>query len=163
MDLIAAPGSERRPIYPTLGIRVLAPFRGMLGARDQLWVELIEWLDSRHIPYAGNLYLRFYVVDMAGTMDMEAGVITSERLSGDHRVHGGELPAGDYATLTYRDHSMRANKLLFQWAEQNQVVFDRSPDERGDRYGGRYERVLSDTRIERRKTDWVVQLNIRTV
>ena len=161
MEIIAAPALELRSAHHTLGIRVHAPFRGMLSIRDQLWAELIGWLDANNVPYAGRLYLRFYVVDMAGTMDMEAGVITSERLGGDDRIRPGELPAGDYVTLTHRDHSVQANRFLLQWAAKDQIEVDKTAVENGDHFSCRYERVLSDIRTERKRTKWLVQLNIR--
>lgn len=163
MELIAAPAVESRLTYPTLGIRTITPFRGMLAMRDQLWAELIDWLDTHDVPSAGRLFLRFYVVNMAGTMDLEAGVITSEKLSGNDRIRPGELPAGDYVTLTHRDHSVRANKLLHHWAGEDRIEFDRTTGDTGDRFACRYERVLSDIRTERKKTDWLVELNIRVL
>lgn len=163
MEIIAAPRVEFRPACWTLGIRTLAPFRGMLALRDQLWTELIDWLDANDVPYAGRLFLRFYVVNMTGTMEMEAGVITSERLSGNDRIKPGELPAGDYVTLTHRDHSVRANKLLHHWAAEDRIEFDRTTSDTGDHFACRYERVLSDMRTERKKTEWLVELNIRAV
>ncbi|MDB5535479.1 MAG: AraC family transcriptional regulator [Devosia sp.] len=163
MEIVAAPALESRPGYHTLGIRVQAPFRGMLAVRDQLWAELIGRLEADSIPYAGRLFLRFHVVNMAGTMDMEAGVITSERLIGDGRVEAGELPSGDYVTLTHRDHSIRANKLLHRWAAEDRIEFDKTAGETGDHFACRYERVLSDISTERKKTSWLVELNIRAL
>ncbi|MET3899743.1 effector-binding domain-containing protein [Devosia sp. UYZn731] len=163
MEIIAAPALGFRQAYPTLGIRVHAPFRGMLSVRDQLWAELIDWLKANNVPYTGRLFLRFHVVNMTGTMDMEAGVITSERLGGDDRIKPGELPAGDYVTLTHRDHSVRANKLLLQWAADNQIELDKTTGESGDHFACRYERVSSDIRTERRRTNWLVELNIRAL
>lgn len=163
MEIIAAPALELLSARHTLGIRVRAPFRGMLSVRDQLWAELIDWLDANNVPYAGRLFLRFHVVKMAGTMDMEAGVITSERLGGAGRINPGELPAGDYVTLTHRDNSVRANKLLLQWAAENQIEVDKTVCENGDHFACRYERVLSDICTQRKRTNWSVQLNIRAV
>lgn len=163
MEIIAAPALRSRSAYSTLGIRVRAPFRGMLSVRDQLWTELIGWLDAKNIPHAGRLFLRFHVVDMTGTMDMEAGVITSGRLGGNVRIKPGELPAGDYVTLTHRDHSMRANKLLLQWAAEDQIALDKTVGETGDHFACRYERVLSDIRTERKRTRWLVELNVRAL
>lgn len=161
MELISGPAIEARPTRPTLGIREIVPFRGMLAVRDKLWQELFAWIEARGESEIGQQYLRLNVIDMAGLMDIEAGVVTLKPLEGQGRVQAGEFPAGKYATLTYRDHSMRANKMLFGWVDENDIRLDREPVPGGDGFACRYELILSDTKIEPRKTRWVVQLNAR--
>jgi len=160
MDLISPPSVDYRAACPTLGIRVIVPFRGMLAVRDQLWSELFAWLDARGIVDVGSAFLRLNVIDMQGMMDMEAGVMTSSTIEADDRVRPGEMPAGLYATLTYRDHSMRANKMLLGWVAENNIRLAKGESDAGDVFDCRYELVTSDIRTERRKTKWVVQLNM---
>jgi hypothetical protein len=161
VELISGPTIEARSCQPTLGIRVVTPFRGMLAVRDKLWKELFAWLEFYQITDVGPRFLRLNLVDMGGLMDIEAGVVTPLLLQGHGLVGAGELPAGDFATLTYRDHSMRANKTLFGWADQSGVQLDRSLEIGGDRFACRYELILSDPKTEPMRTRWVVQLNAR--
>lgn len=161
MDLLAGPMVATMPSIPTLGIRVRAPFRGMLSTRDQLLSELITWIDERQIADLGHFFLRLYVVDMAGIMDLEVGVTDVDH-RGDGRVQPGELPAGQYATLTYRNHAYRANKMLLDWARENAIALDASTEADGDHFGCRTELYLTDPRTEPRKTRWSVQLSIST-
>lgn len=159
MDIIAGPMIETRPAEHYLGIRMIAPFRGMLGARDRLMAELFGWFERQKLE-TGDAFLRLHVVDMAGQMDIEVGAIVPAPLAGDDRVRPGILPAGRYATLTYRDHALRANRALIEWAAANGLVFDRDTIPEGDRFACRYERYLTDPRTEPRKTRWIVQLNV---
>jgi effector-binding domain-containing protein len=110
---------------------------------------------ARNVPSA--------VVDMEGPMDIEVGAIIAAPPPTDTRVRAGTLPAGPYATLTYRDHARRANATLIEWVRANGVVFDRTDDPNGDRFACRYEAYLTDPRTEPRKTKWAVELNIRVV
>src|SRR5215469_8138476 len=71
------------------------------------------------------------------------------------------LPAGDYATLSYREHDVRANRALLEWVRANSVQLDRSDDPSGDRFACRYETYLTDPWTERRKKKWTIQLNMR--
>lgn len=160
MDIIEQPRVERRAETPYLAIRVITPFRGMLHARDELLSELIGWLKAQDAE-SERFFLRLHVIDMEGPMDLEVGAITKEPVSGDKRVKPAILPAGDYATMTYRDHARRANRALIEWAASNGVAFDRTDDPAGDRFACRYEAYLTDPRTEPRKTRWVVELNIR--
>ena len=163
MDIIKPPAVENRPSLYTLGISETVPFRGMISARDRLWAELIVWLDQGHIPHAGLLYLRLNVVNMAGSMDVEAGVITALSLPGEGRIRSGVIPGGMYATLTHRNHSVRANKFLLDWVDTHKIRLDRKVELAGDRFKCRYERVLSDVTNEPRRTRWLVQLNVLIV
>ncbi|HEY8577949.1 MAG TPA: GyrI-like domain-containing protein [Devosia sp.] len=163
MDIIKPPAVENRSSLYTLGISETIPFRGMISARDRLWAELIVWLDQGNIPHAGLLYLRLNVVNMAGGMDVEAGVITALSLPGEGRIRSGVIPGGMYATLTHRNHSVRANKLLLDWVDTHKIRLDRKVELSGERSGCRYEQVLTDVTNEPRRTNWLVQLNVLMV
>ena len=86
MDVIEPPRIVPRTQRESLGIRVVTPFRGMLRTRDELLGELPEWLKARGVDGSGPFFLRLHVIDMSGPMDIEVGVITPERLTGDDRV-----------------------------------------------------------------------------
>jgi effector-binding domain-containing protein len=159
VDLIKPPRVERRPAVAYVGIRVVTPFRGMLRVRDALMADLVAWLDGRE---AGPLFFRLHVIDMDGPMDIEVGAVTAAPLAGGgDRVRAATLPAGRYATLTYRNHSLRANKTLLQWVRANGVTLDRRETAEGDAFGCRYEAYLTDPRTEPRKTKWETELSMR--
>lgn len=161
MEITQQPAVVQRPEMNCLGIRLVTPFRGMLSTRDDLMNELSSWLHRNGVVGAGRFFLRLHVIDMNGPMDVEVGVITVDRVAGDARVRPGVLPAGHYATLTYRDHARRANRTLIEWASAHGVEFDRRDDPAGDRFACRYESYVTDPRTEPRKTKWEVELNIR--
>lgn len=100
MELLDGPRVAHRPETPTLGIRVVTPFRGMLAVRDRLLAELGAWLAERGIETDGPFFLRLHVVDMTADMDIEVGVLDIED-AGDDRVRPSSAPAGDYALLAY--------------------------------------------------------------
>ena len=159
MELIAGPAIERRVERTYLGIAAVAPFRGMLSVRDKLWGELFAWLGAHGLGELGSVFLRLRLVDMRGSMDIEVGVVTPEPLPGDERVRPGVFPAGEYATLSYSNHSIRANAALIDWTKAQGRQFDRADDPRGDRFACRYELNLTDPRTEPRRKSWIVQLN----
>jgi effector-binding domain-containing protein len=160
VEIIDGPAVVTQDDRPSLGIRVVTPFRGMFAVRDQLMTELYAWADERAIKY-GHTFFRLHVVDMDGPMDLEVGVVTDEPAQGDDRVSAGVLPAGRYATLTYVNHGRRANGMLRDWAQEQGLTLDRTPGPEGERFGCRYEAYLTDPRSERRKTRWHIELAIR--
>ena len=144
-----------------VGLRVVTPFRGMLGRRDELLQELRTWIEHSQVKPVGHGFLRLHVIDMNGPMDIEVGFLTREPSEGEGRIRPGLLPGGRYATLTYRDHSMRANRALIEWARTKDVEFDRRDEPEGDRFECRYEAYLTDPKVEPRKTKWEVKLAIK--
>ena len=158
VEIIQPARVEERPDRLYVGIRVVTPFRGMLRVRDQLLEEVRRWIDQAAVEPTGHGFLRLHVIDMNGPMDIEAGYFTPQRCDGDERVRPGLMPAGRYATLTYKDHAMRANRALIEWARDNGVEFDRQDEPEGDGFACRYEAFLTDPKSEPRKTRWEVEL-----
>jgi hypothetical protein len=161
VDLLEPPRIVERPQQDYLGIRVVTPFRGMLSTRNELINELDSWLREQSVDDVGPFFLRLHVIDMSGPMDLEVGVVTPNVFAGDARVRPAVLPAGRYATLTYRNHSLRANRALLDWTAAQDIALDRRDSAEGDLFGCRYEAFRTDPRTEPRKTKWEVELNIR--
>jgi effector-binding domain-containing protein len=161
MDIIQPPRLVDRPEFNCLGIRQVTPFRGFLARRDALLKELVAWLHERDITGTGPFFLRYHVIDMAGDMDIEVGARMPGPHSGDGRVASGSFPAGRYATLTYRDHAMRATRALLDWVAAEGLELDREGRPEGDAFACRYEAYLTDPRTEPRKTKWEVELSMR--
>lgn len=77
----------------TMGIRTIAPFRGMFAVRDALLKELRLWVTAHEISEEGPYFLRYHVIDMNNQMDIEVGYVVSTHLAGDERVAPRVLPA----------------------------------------------------------------------
>jgi effector-binding domain-containing protein len=160
MEILSGPSVVTQPDRYGLGLRTVTPFRGMFAVRDELMASLLAWFEGRSLT-AGTVYFRLHVVDMAGPMDIEVGVLTDGPQEGDERVRPTLLPGGRYATLVYVNHGMRANRTLLGWAAAEGLRLDRADDPAGDRFGARYEAYLTDSRTERMKTKWRIELAVR--
>ncbi|HEV2638745.1 MAG TPA: GyrI-like domain-containing protein [Actinocrinis sp.] len=160
MEIIECPSVVVKSERFCLGIRVVTPFRGMFAVRDELMQELYAWLDERGVAY-GPTFFRLHVVDMAGPMDVEVGVVTEQPVQADGRISAGVLPGGRYAAMTYVNHGRRANGALIDWAAEQGLAFDRRESPEGVRFGCRYEAYRTDPRSERMKTRWRIELAIR--
>jgi hypothetical protein len=161
VEIVEGARVEERPALPYVGIRVVTPFRGMLAVRDQLLAETRAAIGENSIETVGYGFLRLYVIDMDGPMDLEAGYFTAGPAHFAHpRLQSGSMPAGSYATMKYRDHARRANQALQDWARENDVVLDRQVTPEGDEFACRYEAFWTDPIVEPRKTRWTVELSI---
>jgi hypothetical protein len=162
MEIVEPPRIEDRAERPYVGIRVITPFRGMLAERDRLLAEARSEIEQAALDTVGDGFLRLHVIDMEGPMDLEAGYFTPGYVQLDHpRLRSGSMPAGRYATLTYRNHARRANGALQDWARDNGLALDRWTVAEGDAFACRYEAFWTDPKVEPRKTKWTVELSMR--
>ena len=159
--MISEPEIAYRDEKQYLGIRTVAPFRGMFAVVEKLLKELRAYVKTHGVAEQGPFFLRYHVIDMKGPMDIEVGFIVSLPLPGDARVRPGVLPAGRYASLTYSGNGLAGHKALIGWAHANGVAWDRWDDNAGDGFRCRYEAYLTDYRLEPRKKRWDVDLAIK--
>ena len=150
-----------RPLVLTMGIRIRTPMRGMHPTADKLRKELDRWFAVRGIQSSGNGFLRLHVIDMEGLMDIEVGLPVSEVLAGDERVRSSELPAGNYACLSFLGHGLLGNKALLQAMKDHNWVADRWDDPHGDGFACRCETALTDRHLFPLKKSWEIEVSIK--
>jgi hypothetical protein len=148
MDIVTAPRVEARPEIPTFGIREVTPYRGLLSRADELLKEARAALTVEPVGFG---FMRLYVVDMRGDMDVECGFVV------DPAAANGSFPAGRYAALTYRGPGVAGNKALFAWIAEQGIELDRT----GDSFACRYEAFLTDPKVEPRKKQRDVEVAMR--
>jgi effector-binding domain-containing protein len=144
-----------------MGIRTIAPFKGMSKVVVRMSKELNAWVDEHKVNTAGPPFLRFHVIDMRGFMDISFAVPVRRALPDDGEVKAGELPAGRYASLIYSGGGISANRALIEWVRAKGLDFDRWDTEQGDNFRGRYESYLTDPRVEPRKSRWKIEVAIK--
>jgi hypothetical protein len=159
VDIIEGPKLAKRATRHTLGIRTPAPYRGMLAERDRLERELLRWDKANGTPDAGPIFMRLHLVDMKGIMEIEVGLVVPEPLMGDQRVRPEVIPAGEYATMTYRGEDVRSNGRLIDWVAEQGREFHRDRTPKGDVFASRCEFWATDPRTEPRKKQRFVQLD----
>ena len=152
------PKIYHRAETPTIGIRIITPFAGMFAQVDKLRKELTKWFQAQGIEPQGHTYLRYYVIDMEGDMDIEYGVCVEEPMAGDGRIQPGSLPAGRYVSLIYSGSGLQGNKALIQYIRDNNLPIDRWDTLQGDNFRCRFELYLTDPKVEPRKTKWDIEV-----
>lgn len=161
MTKIGKPKIDTRPTMIYMGIRTIAPFKGMSKVIDSIRKELNAWVAENTIQLAGTPFLRYHVIDMRGFMDISYGVPVDKVLPDEGDIKGGELPPGRYASLIYSGGGISANRALIEWVRGNGMEFDRWDTEQGDNFRGRYETFLTDPKREPRKSKWEIEVAIK--
>jgi effector-binding domain-containing protein len=161
MTTIGKPKIDTRPKLVYMGIRTIAPFKGMPKVVDRISRELNDWTGEKNIQPSGPPFLRFHVIDMRGFMDISFGVPVPKKLPDDGGVKADVIPAGRYASLIYSGGGISANRALIEWVRAQGMDFDCWDTEQGDNFRGRYETYLTDPTMEPRKSKWKIEVAIK--
>ena len=161
MTTIGKPRIDTRPKQVYMGIRTIAPFKGMPNVIGQLVDQLNQWLEENKVKTSGPPFLRFHVIDMRGFMDISYCVPVRKARADDGNIKADFIPAGRYASLIYSGGGISANRTLIEWVRAQGLDFDRWDTEQGDNFRGRYETYLTDPKIEPRKSKWKIEVAIK--
>jgi hypothetical protein len=161
MTTISKPKIDRRPKINYMGIRILAPFKGMSKEIDRIAKELNAWVGEHKVKPSGAPFLRYHVIDMRGFMDISFCVPVKKSLPDDGNVKADFIPAGKYASLIYSGGGISGNRALIEWVRAQGLEFDRWDTEQGDNFRGRYETFLTDPKVEPRKSKWQIEVAIK--
>ena len=161
MPTIGKPKIDSRPKITYMGIRTIAPFKGMSKEIIRIADELNNWVEQKKIRTEGPPFLRYHVIDMRGFMDISFCVPVRKALPEDGAVKADFIPAGRYASLIYSGGGISGNRALIEWVRGQGMDFDRWDTEQGDNFRGRYETYLTDPKIEPRKSRWQIEVAIK--
>lgn len=161
---VSEPRVYVRPDEHYMGIRTQTPFNGMYTVIDKhLFRELRDWMKQMDIEPTGQPFFRYYVINMEGEMDVEVGIPVNTTLTGDGRVCPGVLPGGCYASLVYIGTGYTGSGALTRWAIENGLAFDQWDVPKGSAFRARYERYLTDPKIQPLKSKWEVEVAVKLV
>jgi effector-binding domain-containing protein len=158
------PSIVERPPTPYAAIKVLVAMDELGAIVPPLNGEVFQWLAARGAAPAGAPFWKYNVIDMQGSLEVEAGVAVAEPVTGDDRVLSGVLPPGRYVTRRHVGHPstlMAATAALLEWAAAQGLEWDKADTSAGERWGARLEIYLSDPRDEPDMNNWVTELAFR--
>ncbi len=161
MTTIGKPKIEKRPKLTYMGMRAIAPFKGMSKEIRKLANEVNAWVAEKKIKTAGPPFLRYHVIDMRGSMDISFCVPVKKALPDDGNIKADFVPAGKYASLIYSGGGIAGNRALIEWVRAQGLDFDRWDTEQGDNFRGRYETFLTDPKIKPRRSKWQIEVAIK--
>jgi effector-binding domain-containing protein len=163
MVTIGKPKINKRPKQPYMGIRIIAPFKGMFKEISKIAKELNDWVEEKEIKTAGPPFLRYHIIDMRGFMHISYCVPVRKALPDDGLIKSDELPAGRYASLIYSGGGISGNRALIEWVRAQGLEFDRWDTKEGDNFHSRYEAYLTDPKIQPLKSKWKIEVAIKLV
>lgn len=159
----ATPEVTERAAQPYVAISGQVTMASIGSIADRI-PKIFGWLDARGIAPAGPPFLRYNVIDMERQLEIEAGVPVASTVEGDGDVQPGTLPAGRFAVLLHVGAPptlQAATAALLDWAAQQDLTWDMSRTDVGERWGCRLENYLTDPAKQPDVNKWETQLAFR--
>lgn len=122
---------------------------------------LFNYLAQQGIEQTGAAFYNYRRINMADTLDVEAGVPVATTGQGTETIHFGTLPSGRFAGLTWVGHPDKlepATAVLIGWARLMQMPFDMEESADGDHFVCRLEIYETDPDEQPDMEEWVTHL-----
>src|SRR5690349_20549136 len=98
---ITEPKVEDRNEQYTAGIRSVVAMEELSTVIPAYNREVAEWLGQQGMAPTGPPFIRYYVINMPGSLEVEIGWPVEAPFTGNGRILSGKIPAGRYASLIY--------------------------------------------------------------
>jgi effector-binding domain-containing protein len=162
--MLTVPKIVDYPDRPYVAIPSPVRMDEMQEVAPKLIGEIWEWVRRKGLEPTGMTIVKYDVIDMNGTMQLEFGVTVSKPAMGDGRVVSGTLPAGRYAEIVYTgpfDALYDANAVLVGWTKERGHEWDYEERPDGDHFVCRYENYVTDPMAEPDPSKWVTEIAIK--
>ncbi|MCX5495155.1 GyrI-like domain-containing protein [Kaistia dalseonensis] len=162
--MLTLPEIVERSAQPYLAIAVTTTMDDLSTLAPKTIDALMEHAAMRGIDPAGPIFFKYDFIRMPDRLEIEVGFPTTALLAADETVRSGMLPAGRFATVTYRgpyDGLYDANAVLIGWAKERGLRWDVETTPSGDRFGCRLEIYVTDPVTVPDPKDWETELAIR--
>jgi effector-binding domain-containing protein len=137
-----------------LTMQTMAVTGDMLG-------ELMAWVARHGVARVGAPFVRYVVIDMASTLQIEAGVPVEASVTGGDGVRIGTLPAGRYVSTVYVGHPeglVAPTGALLDWAAGQGLRWDVTAGPGGEHWGARLEVFHTDPAEQPDMRQWEIEL-----
>lgn len=159
--MLTLPEIVERPAQPYAFVRFAVPMNDMQKPADEGFPKLFTELDRQGLKPIGAAFYNYRRIDMAGTLDVEAGIAVERAGTDAGDVHFGVLPKGRFVTLTWTGHPdklMTVTGMLIGWLKETGTSLDVAEKGDGDHFACRLEIYESDPSEVPNMDDWVTTL-----
>jgi effector-binding domain-containing protein len=157
------PRIVEQPEQSYVAVRGLVTMESIGRIADRIQ-EVSGWLAARGIEPDGAPFLKYNLIDMQRELEIEAGWPVAEAVPADGDVFAGTLPAGRYATVTHvgpYEGLYEATAGLLDWARQQELVWDKTDTDAGERWGCRLEVYRTNPAEVPEPDKWATDLKFR--
>lgn len=159
--MLTTPQIETRPQSPYAYVRFTVTMNDMQRPANEGFPLLFSTLARQGINPVGPAFYNYRRIDMADTLDVEAGVAVERAGRDEGDVLFGKLPAGKFANATWHGHPdglIGATGQLIDWVNNQGLAFDMEAKSNGDYFACRLEIYQSDPVEDPDMDKWQTEL-----
>ena len=159
--MLSLPKNESRAAQAYIYVPFTVTMQQMQRPAEEGFPQLFAYIAQHGLKPVSAPFYNYRRIDMAATLDVEAGIAVEVAGPQDDAVKTGELPAGNYLGLTWHGHPdalITVTGMLIGWADHTDQPFDMEAKPDGDHFACRLEFYDSDPDEVPNMDDWVTTL-----
>jgi effector-binding domain-containing protein len=159
--MLTLPQIIERPARTYAFMRFTVRMDEMLKPADEGFPIVFKTLAEQGIQPTGAAFYNYRRINMADTLDVEAGIAVERPGTATQQVEFGTLPAGRFVTLRWHGHPDQleaVTTLLIGWVKQTERPLDVEERADGDHFACRLEIYETDPAEQSDMTQWVTEL-----
>jgi hypothetical protein len=159
--MLTLPQTEDRKAQAYVYVPFTVTMQQMQKPADEGFPQVFAYLDKHGLKPVGAAFYNYRRIDMAGTLDVEAGIAVESPGPDEGNVRSGTLPAGRFIGLSWTGHPdklMTVTGMLIGWVKETGQKLDVEERADGDHFACRLEIYESDPAEVPDMEDWVTTL-----
>jgi effector-binding domain-containing protein len=149
-------------------VYVYVPFtvtmQQMQKPADEGFSQIFPYLDRHGIKPVGAPFYNYRRINMAETLDVEAGIAVERPGPEDGAIRTGTLPGGRFMGVTWHGHPDKLETvtgMLIGWSRLTGQAFDQRTEGADDFFACRLELYETDPAEVPSMDDWVTRLEFK--
>lgn len=159
--MLTLPEIKSRKAQPYIFVPFTVTMRQMQKPAREGFPKLFAHAEKHGLKQAGAAFYNYRRINMAETLDVEAGIPVQAPGPEEGKVRNGMLPAGQFAQIDWHGHPdklMTVTAMLLGWLRLTEKKLDVEEKADGDHFGCRLEIYESDPEEVPDMNDWVTRL-----
>lgn len=159
--MLTLPQTKKRKAQPYIYVPFTVSMRQMQKPAREGFPQIFAHLEKHGLQPVGAAFYNYRRIDMASTLDVEAGIAVKALGPEEGNVRNGTLPAGNFIGLSWTGHPdklMTVTGMLIGWVKETGQKFDVEEKPDGDHFACRLEIYESDPAEVPDMNDWVTTL-----
>ena len=162
--MLTLPENLDRPERPYIYVPFTVRMNQMQTPAKEGFPALFAHIDKHGLRPAGAPFYNYRRINMAETLDVEAGIALQAPGPEEGDVKTGTLPAGRFMSLTWHGHPdqlMTATGMLIGWSRETEQPFDQRTEGADDYFACRLEMYETDPDEVPDMNEWDTRLEFK--
>ncbi|KQN72827.1 GyrI-like domain-containing protein [Devosia sp. BK] len=162
--MLTLPKNEVRKPQAYIYVPFTVTMSQMQKPAQEGFPQLFNYIGKHGLTPVSPAFYNYRRIDMASTLDVEAGIAVESAGPDEGNVRNGTLPGGNFLGLSWVGHPDKLETvtgMLIGWARLTQQDFDMEERPDGDHFACRLEIYESDPEEVPDMEEWVTNLSFK--